>query len=362
MRKFISIFLIFAGLSTSGCAIFDAEAHNRGGYLDKVIDDHWFKADSKRMRALRAYALQASLARIASISPKNGQDRDLMARRIGNASARATNVIACGFTINPATGTSIDADPCFYFDSLMVDYTTALFDLAMVSFPIEDTQKLLNVVVGGISGPVAALDMLNALIGLAQEALKYGRVVGALYRDTVELEVLVWLNSPNVRQPRIPQKFQVTPDTIARLQNIYDRGNDNMVAWTNEIAAIRTAGFEPVPDIRFVYEISNLMIHLCSLITPAPAKSDPTSPYDACVKDLVLPPAAASASPGGAAKTTMLKFPGRLSGGPASFPLSDRFGLTRRKAVAQASHMNGAPTITASTAAGPAPESSRQNN
>ena len=303
------------------------------------------------MRALRAYALHASLARIASISPKNGQDRELMARRIGNASARASNVIACGFTINPATSTSVDDDPCFYFDSLMVDYTTALFDLAMVSFPIEDTQKLLNIVVGGISGPVAALDMLNALIGLAQEALKYGRVIGALYRDTVELEVLVWLNSPNVRQPKIPPQFQVKPETVARLQEIYARGNDNMVAWATEMAAIRTAGFEPVADIKFVYEISSLMRHLCSLITPAPAKVDPTSAYDACIKDLVFPAAAAaSAAPDAPAKTTMLKFPTTLfSGGPASFSPPNRFRLTKQKMPSQTSQANSTPTITAST-------------
>src|SRR5260370_42316554 len=108
--------------------------------------------------------------------------------------------------------------------------------------------------------------MLNALIGLAQEALKYGRVVGALYRDTVELEVLVWLNSPNVRQPRIPQKLQVTPDTIARLQNIYHRVNATIVAWTHAIAAIRTAGFDSVPDLWVFYEAPHLMIHLHSLL------------------------------------------------------------------------------------------------
>jgi hypothetical protein len=47
--------LVFiAALSSGGCALFDAELHNRGGYLDKLADDYWFKADSKRMRALRA--------------------------------------------------------------------------------------------------------------------------------------------------------------------------------------------------------------------------------------------------------------------------------------------------------------------
>jgi hypothetical protein len=331
MRKIVSvILLLLVALVNNGCAILDAEMHNRGGYLDKLADDHWFKADSKRMRALRAYALQASLARIASISPKNGQDRELMARRIGNATARATNVIACGFSINPATNTSVDDDPCFYFDSLMVDYTTALFDLAMVSLPIEDTQKLLNVVVGSISGPVAALDLLNALIGLAQEALKYGRVVGALYRDTVELETLVWLNSPNMSQARVPEQFKITTATVARLQQIYDRGNDNLSAWSIEIAALRVAGFDPIPDVKFVYEISNLMVHLCGLISPAPAINDPTSPYSACIKDLNIRAAPLAA---GAAKTATLKTSKSLSGS-APFPASGQLLSTKRVADA----------------------------
>jgi hypothetical protein len=189
VRKCIFVLVFLAALSNGGCALFDAELHNRGGFLDKLADDYWFKADSKRMRALRAFAMQASLARIASVAPKNDQDRTMMAIRIGNATARAQHVIECGFTKNPVTGNPVDGDPCFYFDSLMVDYTTALFDLAMVAFPVEDTKNLLSVVVGGFSGPIGALDTLNGILGLAKEALKYGRVIGALYRDTVELEV-----------------------------------------------------------------------------------------------------------------------------------------------------------------------------
>jgi hypothetical protein len=253
-------------LLNSGCAIFDAELHNRGGYLDKLADDYWFKADSKRMRALRAFAIQASLARIASVSPKNDSDRTMMAIRIGNATARAQFVIQCGFTVNPVTGKAVDGDPCFYFDSLMVDYTTALFDLAMVAFPVEDTKNLLSVVIGGFSGPTGALDALNGLLNLAKEALKYGRVIGGIYRDTVELEVQVWIASADAPQLNVPPQYRVTPTAVAALKAAYDRGNDDMPTWIAQINALRSAGLEPVPDPKFIDELSILMAYLCGLV------------------------------------------------------------------------------------------------
>ena len=345
MKRFVSITLIFVCFLNSGCAVFDAELHNRGGYLDKVLDDHWFKADSKRMRALRAFALQASLARIASVSPKNDQDRQLMAIRIGNATSRAQYVIACGFGVNPVTQVSASTDPCFYFDSLMVDYTTALFDLAMVSFPIEDTQKLLNIVVGGITGPVAALDVLSALVGLAQEALKYGRVIGGIYRDTVELEVQAWLSSPGASKEltaKIPEKFRVTDATVQNLRAIYDRGNDNMNAWVAEMGALRAAGYEPIPDEKFIYELASLITHLCGLITPAPADKDKGSiAYKACTDNLIQWPKGTPQgnSPAAAAQTSSLRQPSATSLiSPA--PLGDATRIaraSRRAAPPQAS-------------------------
>jgi hypothetical protein len=266
VKSIFAVMVICVMLLTSGCAIFDAELHNRGGYLDRLADDHWFKADSKRMRALRAFAIQASLARIASVSPKNDQDRTMMAIRIGNATARAKYVIECGFTTNPVTGNPVDGDPCFFFDSLMVDYTTALFDLAMVAFPVEDTKNLVNVVIGGFSGPLGALDALNGLLNLAKEALKYGRVVGGIYRDTVELEVQVWISSANAPQNNVPPRYRVTPTAVAALKEAYARGNDDIPTWLAQIAALRKAELEPVPDPRFIDQLSTLMTYLCGLI------------------------------------------------------------------------------------------------
>ncbi len=250
-----------------GCAIVDKELNNRGGYLDYLADEHWFKADSKKMRALRAFALEASLARIASVSPKNDQDRQLMAIRIGSTSMRAQYVLSCAFDQNPLPVSAAKNDPCFYFDSLMVDYTTALLDLAMVAFPIEDTKNLLNFVTGATLTPAAALDILQALLNLGREALKYGRVLGAIYRDTIELEVQVWLATPRQDQTFIPPSYRIDNQTVAALKTVYDRGNDDMVAWQLEIAALRARGLEPIPDRKFIYELSSLISYLCGLIT-----------------------------------------------------------------------------------------------
>ncbi len=310
-------------LLNSGCAIFDAEINNRGGYLDKVADDHWFKADSKKMRALRAFALEASLARIASVSPKNDKDRQLMAIRIGDASVRAGFLFNCAFGPNPLPVSLSKGDECFYFDSLMVDYTTSLFDLAMIAFPIEDTKNLVNLVVGSITGPVGALDALNALLNLAKEALKYGRIVGALYRDTVELEVQVWLTSPREDQTTIPDPYKITDKTVLALKTVYDRKNDDMAAWLREIAVLRAAGLEPFPSKKHFYELGALVQYLCGLVVSETA-SDSNSPYNVCTKGLVLEPGTKSISAGVPAAPAA----------PAAAPPGTKTGAARRSSFA----------------------------
>src|SRR5882724_6971730 len=185
MRIAVSIVLLLAMLLNSGCAIYEKETTNRGGYLDFVLDQHWLKADSKGMRALRAFAMQVSLARIASVAAKNDSDRQLLAIRIGALTKRFTPIYLCAFDNNPLGVQGAERDPCFFYDSAMVDYSTGLFDLAMIALPIED-------------------------------AIKYGRIVGALYRDTVELEVQLWLATPAIDNR--PPPFRVTETQVAALR------------------------------------------------------------------------------------------------------------------------------------------------
>jgi hypothetical protein len=325
VRYLVALALGCVLLLNSGCAIFDAELHNRGGYLDVLADNYWFKADSKKMRALRAFALQTSLARIASVSPKNDKDRQLMAIRIGDASVRAGFLYNCAFGPNPLSVSPLNValaknDECFYFDSLMVDYTTSLFDLAMISFPVEDTQNLVNLVVGGFTGPTGALDALNALLNLAKEALKYGRIIGALYRDTVELEVQVWLNSPREDQTGIPDAYRITDPTVAALKAVYDRKNDDMNAWVAEIAKLRAAGLEPFPSRKHFYELGALIQYLCGLIV-SPTGPDTSSPYNVCVHGLILEPVSNAVSAGAPAT-------------PAATPGNQKTSALRRNSLA----------------------------
>lgn len=251
----------------SGCGVIDKELHNRGGYLDYLADTYWFKADSKKMRALRAFALEASLARIASVSPKSDQDRKLMAIRIGDATKRAQLVLQCAFSDNVVPVKGVETDPCFFFDSLMVDYTTSLFDLALIALPVDDVKNLLSLAPAGIPDPAAALNLLSSLMALAKDALKYGRLMGAIYRDTVELEVQVWLATPDQDQSRVPPPYQIDANTVSVLKAVYDRGNDDLAGWQAAIAGLRSQGLEPVPAPKFIDEIWYLIFYMCGQIT-----------------------------------------------------------------------------------------------
>jgi hypothetical protein len=101
--------------------------------------------------------------------------------------------------------------------------------------------------------------------------LKYGRIVGALYRDTVELEVQVWLATPAIDDR--PSSARVTEADVAALREIYERGNDDMPAWLGVMAALRAQGLEPLPAAKFFVELGGLMRYTCDLITKDPDAS-----------------------------------------------------------------------------------------
>jgi len=268
MRIAVSIVLLFAMLLNSGCAIYEKETSNRGGYLDYVLDEHWLRADSKGMRALRAFSIQVSLARIASVSAKNESDRQLLAIRIGALTKRFQPIYACAFDTNPLGVPGGENDPCFYYDSATVDYSTGLFDLAMIALPIDDAKKLVSTVTGSFVNPINIVELLNTLLQIGKDALKYGRVVGALYRDTVELEVQLWLATPAIDTR--PPPFRVTELHVAALREIYSRRNDDMPAWLGTMAALRGQGLEPMAQRRFFVELGGLMNYICNLITKEP--------------------------------------------------------------------------------------------
>ncbi|MGY3033150.1 hypothetical protein ACVIIV_002320 [Bradyrhizobium sp. USDA 4354] len=295
MRILLVAFLCVALLLNNGCAIYEMETTNRGGYIDYVLDKHWLKADSKSMRALRAFAMQVSLARLASVSAKNESDRQLLAIRIGALTKRFMPIYLCAFNENPLAVEGAEHDPCFYYDSAMIDYSTGLFDLAMIALPIEDAKRLVTVATGSAVNPINLIDLLDALLQIGKDAIKYGRVVGALYRDTVELEVQVWLTTPAIDNRDL--SYRVTVADVQPLYDIYARGNDNMPAWIAEMAALRARGLEPIPQRKFFFQLAGLMNYICDLITVDPRANN----SDTCKANLpktAIAPVAALGSAG----------------------------------------------------------------
>lgn len=247
------VLVLALALWVGGCGIVRQELDNRGGYVDYLADKYWWKADSKKMRALRAYALHTAIARIAMISPKGAAERNQLAYQIGSAGMYAQQLVKCAY--------DTVGEPCFYFDSIMVDYVNALYTAAVAALPLEDAQKLISNITGGIAGTAGAVDILHALIKLGADAVRYGTVTAALYRDSLELEVQVWINSPNE-----PGSL-VTPRDIAELEAIYATGRDDIPAWNAQIAALLANGLEPTPNRRYLARLFQLMSYACKQIT-----------------------------------------------------------------------------------------------
>ena len=164
VRRFVSPVLVgFAVLFSSGCAILELEKTNRGGYLDYAVDQHWIKAGLEE-HARSACLRDPGFARTPCLGLcEERSDRQLLAIRIGALTKRFLPIYSCAFDKNPLGVAGAESDPCFYYDSAMVDYSGALFDLAMVALPIDDARKLVTSLTGSVTGnPINILELLDS--------------------------------------------------------------------------------------------------------------------------------------------------------------------------------------------------------
>lgn len=247
---------LLAAIFMSGCNMVRQELGNRGGYADYVADKYWMKADSKMLRVLRAYALQAALARIAVIAPRGIKDRSVIALRMQQSNIAYASARACAEVVDPI---SYAPRGCIYFDDAIVAWTNDLFALALASLSLEDGESFIGKVSGG------GLDALQALFELGKDAFVLGRAVGALYRDTVELEVVVWLDDPNMG-----------PRTEA-LRAAYANGAGSLEQWKVELdhlkqesASLPAATAYPVPRPAHFEEIAAFIARSCVALTSEP--------------------------------------------------------------------------------------------
>jgi hypothetical protein len=132
----------------------------------------------------------ASLARAHSVRFLKERFRPAVA---GDPNRRHDEKSVAGIGLRARRNPLGGRNPCFYYDSAMVDYSTALFDLAMVALPIEDAKKLIT---AATQGDVYVSQLLSALCVPASEfeTLKKSQQVGpvtqaqiAIYRKTNNL-------------------------------------------------------------------------------------------------------------------------------------------------------------------------------
>ena len=209
-------------IMVSGCGIWRHEVGNRGGYADYVADKYWMSADTKTMRVLRAYVIQSVLVRLAVTSPRGAKDRNIVVTRMQQSNIAFANAYNCAegerefYRSGGAKGAR-----CVFFDDLIVAWSSDLFALALASLSLEDGETFMtNITRGG-------LDTLQALFRLGRDAFALGREVGALYRDTLELEVVVWLDD------------EALAEETAGLREAYANGNGPLVDWKAELDRLK---------------------------------------------------------------------------------------------------------------------------
>jgi hypothetical protein len=184
------------------------ELNNRGGYLDKKFDNYWWAADTKQMRVLRAYVLVGAVTRLAQT--KHDSERKSLSKQVGVAVQVASDAFNCAY---------MQPGRCVFFDERMVELEVAVLRLLTAVLSTRDEeellkglQKLLNTTIPLLKG-VESLSKLvdaatstgelatnlskivSAVFTVGQNAYFTSRRVGAIYRDSIELQMITALKS-----------------------------------------------------------------------------------------------------------------------------------------------------------------------
>ena len=264
MRFLVKILFVLVGsLFAGGCAILDQELNNRGGYFDYLADKYWFKADTRGMRLLRGYVLEASLARIGSVSSKTTDDRSLIQLRIANATKNAADIYQC-IQKEGATPPVV----CVFFDDLMVQYEDSLLALARSALTFEEGKDLLARVMSGGIGTI------EAIFDFSREAFIFGRRAAALYRGSIELEMIVAIDyfdshgRSDISQP---------------LKDVYRQGAGDLRLWKATLAQLKASYFGLIwPGPQHYDAVTEVIKRACDQIGGAFT--------DQCKRNITTPP------------------------------------------------------------------------
>lgn len=200
--------MLSISVTLSGCSFVSLELNNRGGYIDAKLDDHWIIADTKPMRVLRAYVLIGSVTRLAQT--KYESERELIVRHVNTAIKVASDVFNCAYSV---------PGQCIYFDERMVEFEVAVLRLLVTVLSSKDDEELFTALGDELSetfpmlkavdslssfvdavtttGEVAvnAGKAIQSVLSVGQTVYFKGRRLGALYRDSVELNMIAVMSS-----------------------------------------------------------------------------------------------------------------------------------------------------------------------
>ncbi len=183
-----------------GCG---SELNNHGGWLDAKLDHKWMVADTKQMRVLRAYVLIGSIARMAQT--KYPSERELIVKHVNVAVQVVSDAYYCAY---------MQPGRCVYFDERMAEAEVAALRLlvavlsdkedeelfeaiskqASKTFPllkaVDSLTKLVDAVTSTGELAINAAQLIKSVVQAGQMAYFQGRRLGALYRDSIELQMV----------------------------------------------------------------------------------------------------------------------------------------------------------------------------
>jgi hypothetical protein len=159
----------------------------------------WLQADANGVLVARAFAVQVTVARIASESLSNDSDRRKVASLNGALTEKLITLYRCAF---------FEKD-CQSWKDATAEYSSALFDFALAALPVDAAAELQkNMRPSDRSDNL--LRVLDLLVNLGESGGERGSKIEALYESAIDFEVQMWVATPAIDTRPAPQKVSET--------------------------------------------------------------------------------------------------------------------------------------------------------
>lgn len=283
----IAPFVVALSLSLSGCAAFTLEYQNSGGFVDTILDKFWFKADTKQMRVLRSYSLVGSLLRLSNVG-RTKAERTVLAAQVLETAQKSASAFSCAYS-----------ETCFFFDDQMAELDQSLFKLAVLVLDTKDNEDLASELQGKLLGKIPVLgstttalakildagsatahataqvvEVGSSLLKIGLAGLNYNRRIGALYRDNLELDMVVtidalelYCSTPGLRFKDASKAQNLACEVAKDGRDYYKHGAGKLAAYKTYLTNPNAAGgWLPfiIPQKRHFIAVTRLIRGACT--------------------------------------------------------------------------------------------------